>query len=182
MPAQPDSPRLHFIYDEHLLPATLLACCPQAKPLAVAHLPGYALGFYGHSKKWDGGEATPVLRKGGTLWGVVYALSADDEARLDFAHRVRIDGTGAYFHSPAEAIDANGQTYEALMYMRNVLGQVQLPSRGYIEHLLRGARAHALPAACLAELAQTEAKQEDYPVPKESPFKSLFQIDQGCHC
>ena len=92
--------------------------------VATARLADHRLGFYGYSPIWDGGLETVLPAPGREVWGVVYALSFSDADSLDTWQGVRLNGTGTYFHYPAEVTD--GQLRWAIV--RGLFGDPQ-PAR-----------------------------------------------------
>lgn len=170
------SKRLFFLYGIHLDPAWMAQCCRVTQVLGVASLPDYRLEFRGHTACWDGGQAVLVRHPGSVSWGVVVALDAADTHRLDTDHGVRLDGTGIYFHYPADVVDLAGREHSTLMYMLNHLGKVALPSQEYLQRMIKGARMHGLPEAWIESLAGQMAAPASYPVPRISPHSSLLDL------
>jgi len=81
------------------------------------------------------------------VWGVLYEV---DEACL--ASMDRVEGVPtAYRRERVTVFDDAGQPQEAITYMANRTGEF-LPSRSYLEVILRGARAYGLPAEYVAGL------------------------------
>ena len=75
------------------------------------------------------------------VWGVLYEV---DEACLANMDRVE-DVPTAYQRERATVFDDAGRPQEATTYVANPTGEF-LPSRSYLEVILRGARASGLPA------------------------------------
>lgn len=172
---------LYFIYGVHLQPEQLARCCQAPQALAVARLADFRLGFCGYSMRWDGGEEALLAEAGASTWGVVYALSAADAERLDLDQAVRLDGTGSYFHYPAEVVDRQGSIHSVLLYMRNNLAEKRAPSTEYLARIAAGGRAMGLPDDYVAELARRPALPAAYPVPKAGTLRNLFNLE-CCHC
>jgi gamma-glutamylcyclotransferase (GGCT)/AIG2-like uncharacterized protein YtfP len=81
--------------------------CPGAKAVGPGTLDDHELAFAGESRRWRGGVATVVRRRGGRVPGMVYALGADDLARLD-----RLEGA-AYRRVPRALV---GPVPSAMLY------------------------------------------------------------------
>lgn len=183
MPPTPPPKRLHFIYGVHLDPKLLATHCYGAQALAVARLDDFQLDFCGYTMKWDGGEEALQPRPGAATWGVVYALDLLDGERLDQEFSVRLDGTGSYFHYPADVVDRQGQRHSVLLYMRNSFGSARPPSTEYLQRLVQGGRQMGLPEDYLATLAAHPAVPAAYPVPKGGTLRHIINLEQSdCHC
>jgi hypothetical protein len=162
---EPDG-KLNLVTGWVKLDARLLAeCCPGARLLTVAQLPGFDIGFFGYTPKWDGAEETLVAREGGTTWGLVLALRKFDAGRMDSMQNVHGDGSGTYFHYPMNVRGLDGQTHSVLLYMKTALGAPRMPSAEYRDRIADGARAHGMPEEYIARLRAFEAPPASYPVP-----------------
>jgi gamma-glutamylcyclotransferase (GGCT)/AIG2-like uncharacterized protein YtfP len=81
------------------------------------------------------------------VWGVLYEVDEGCIANMD-----RVEGVPtAYRRERVTVFDDAGQPQEAITYMANRTGEF-LPSRSYLEVILRGARAYDLPAEYVAGL------------------------------
>jgi len=128
-------------------PQTFRHRCPAARPLGRARLPGYRLAFSRYSRQRRGGSADVVEDAPSAVWGVLYEV---DEACI--ANMDRVEGVPtAYRREPVTVFDDAGQPQEAITYVANPTGEF-LPSRSYLEVILRGARAYGLPAEYIAHL------------------------------
>lgn len=156
---------LFFAYGSNMNPEQIASRCFKPEACAVACLPGYELSFYGHSRRWDGGEATVIPQPGEGVWGVVYKLTLADSERLDSWQDVRLDGTGAYFHYPTVVMDAQGNEYPVLLYKRFLSGEPGSPSREYLDTVISGALFHGLPSAYLGKLRGMPTVPASFPVP-----------------
>ena len=157
---------LYFVYGAEMLSSRIRSRCAAPKAVAAARLADPRLGFYGYSPVWDGGLETVAPAPGEEVWGVVYELSASDADSLDSWQGVRLNGTGAYFHYPAEVTDSQGATYAVLVYKKDVLGEPTAPSQPYLDAVLAGACEHSLPPGAVASLQAIAARPAAYPVPK----------------
>ena len=149
----------------------LASRCDSPRVVATARLAGHRLGFYGYSPVWDGGLETVVPAAGQDVWGVVCELSLSDADSLDTWQGVRLNGTGAYFHWPAEVIGADGVVHAVLVYKKDILGRPTAPSRPVLDTILAGAEEHGLPGAYTALLRGMASKPAAYPVPCFGPAR-----------
>ncbi|EIQ02158.1 hypothetical protein OpiT1DRAFT_00739 [Opitutaceae bacterium TAV1] len=152
------------------------------KPVAVsiARLPGHRVAFHGYSGVWDGAVETVVPAPGEDTWGVLYKLEVMDGEVLDLWQDARQDGSGAYFHYPAEVTDPAGETRMVLLYKKDVLGTPEKPSREYLDFIVQGAVEHGLPASYIEKLRQTESKPAEYPVPRRGKSGRNFYAVTSC--
>jgi hypothetical protein len=177
------APVLYFAYGANMNFEQISARCSKPQFVSVARLPGYEIAFYGRSERWDGGEETLRAMPGRDLYGVVYELSPTAFDRLDAWQGVKLDGTGDYFHRPAEVIGLNGTRYSTLLYKKSEMREPSLPSKEYLAHILVGAEFHGLPDDYLASLRAMPSRQADYAVPKpERTDRFLMVGGGGCGC
>ena len=128
-------------------PQTFRRRCPKARPWGRARLPGYRLAFSRYSRQRRGGSADVVEDASSTVWGVLYEVGEEGIAGMD-----RVEGVPtAYRRERVTVFDDAGEPQEAITYVANPTGDF-LPSRSYLEVILRGARAHGLPPEYIAEL------------------------------
>ena len=67
----------------------------------------------------------------------------------------RVEGVPAAYRRERVTVFADrGQSLEAITYVANRMGEF-LPSKAYVEVILRGARAHGLPAGYVQMLERT---------------------------
>ena len=170
----------YFAYGPTLNPAVMAEVCRGAVAVGPAMLPDHALGFFGHSDTWDGAEKTLVRRPGSMAWGALYRMSSSDLDRLDLHQGVRLDGSGSYFHYPAEVVGADGQRFDVVFYKRAMNGEPRLPSTDYVAHIIRGAEAHGLPAEYLDRLRQIETRAPAYAVPLRRPGPGRPALSCAC--
>ncbi|ABC22191.1 hypothetical protein F11_07180 [Rhodospirillum rubrum F11] len=180
-PADKPQP-FYFAYGSNMNPAQIEARCRKPEVVATARLPDHRLGFFGSSKIWDGGEESAQPEPGADLWGVVYRLSFHDAEILDTWQKVWLDGTGPYFHFPTQVFDAEGRNYPVLLYKRDVLGPRQKPSAPYLDHIIAGAMARALPPPYIDLLRAIPTCQASTPVPRKASFNPEFFAGLACQC
>jgi hypothetical protein len=156
----------YFAYGANMNPEQMRARCANPAALGPARLPGHALAFHGYDWLWDGGMATVVPVPGHDLWGVLYELGHGDADSLDAWQDIRLNGTGAYFHSPVTVFAPDGEGIEAVLYKKDLLGRVRPPSREFVRFIRRGAEAHGLPDAYVAEIGALPCVAAGYAVPR----------------
>ncbi|WP_031336569.1 gamma-glutamylcyclotransferase family protein [Rhodopseudomonas sp. B29] len=173
---------LHFAYGADMNPEQIAERCSGAKVVAVARLPDYALSFHGQSQVWDGGEEAAVPRPGCHLYGVVYRLSPSDADRLDAAQGVRLNGTGGYFHYPADVIGLDGNRWNVVLHKKDVLREFRSPSREYLDFIVAGAQFHRLPVDYIEGLRAIDAAPASYPVPHRAVEQFRILSTSSCAC
>lgn len=141
---------------------------------SLARLPDHELGFFGHSRVWDGAQETVVRSPGRCVHGVVYRLAFGDGETLDAWQDVRLDGTGTYFHYPARVVSPSGRSYTVLLYRKDIQGEARLPSTEYRDFIVQGARSRGLPPEYVATLEGLPSSKAGFAVPKPSRFNSAL--------
>jgi gamma-glutamylcyclotransferase len=157
----------YFAYGSNMNHEQMLARGANPKVVGAAKLPDHQLAFYDYSAVWDGAEETVVPAPGHDVWGVVYELSPSDRERLDDAQDARLDGTGAYFHSPAKVTDLEGNVYTVLLYKKDKQGIPQKPSQEYLNFIVQGAVDHQLPSGYVETLRRMESRKAEFVVPRQ---------------
>lgn len=161
-------------------------CGVMPEKIACARLADYTLAFYGRDERWDGGEETILREPGAEVWGVVWMIPARAFDRLDAWQGVRLDGTGAYFHSPAHVATAEGATLSALAYRKTELGAATPPSAPNLARIARAARAHGLPEAYVAALEARPTVEPEGPVPRAARIDRFLMsapdLSLSCAC
>lgn len=175
-------PVLYFAYGADMNVEQIAARCSKPKFVAIARLADHEIAFFGHSERWDGAQESLRPKPGATLFGVVYELSPSAFDRLDAWQGVKLDGTGAYFHIPAEVVGLDGRSYSTLTYKKAEMRDQGLPSQEYLGHIMTGAQAHGLPDAYLSLLRAMPARKAGYPVPKEERSDRFLMTGGSCAC
>jgi hypothetical protein len=174
------NPFLHFALGADMSPRIMQALCPQAKLVGAARIDGFQLGFFDHSKVWDGGELAPVPAPGGVLWGVLYDVCAAELDRLDMAADVREDGSGTRFRYPVIAVDKAGVKHDALIYRKDQTARAQPPSTEFLGLLVREAEAHQFPADYVAALRAIESRPASFRVPAAVMPRGRLAACEAC--
>lgn len=178
-------PVLYFAYGSNMHPDQIGGRVGPVEVVAVARLPDHALGFFARSERWDGGEESAIRQPGHDLWGVVYRLPPAAADRLDAWQGAKLDGTGGYFHCPAEVTGPDGTPYSAIMYKRSTTREPLAPSSEYLGYIVDAAERNGLPSAYIQKLKARDAINASYAVPKEGPtdrFLATLPLGASCAC
>jgi hypothetical protein len=171
---------LLFAYGANMNPAQLKERCSHPLRVTAAFLQDYRIGFYGHSKMWDGAIETAIETKGSRLWGVLFSLSNRDWDQLDSWQDARFDGTGKYFHYPVSVCDMQGKCYQARLYKKDLLGATCPPSTQYMQHIIDGARQNQLPPAYVESLLAIPTTPAHYAVPMRTGSTPTVAAEASC--
>lgn len=156
---------LVFAYGLDLHPEEIGKLCPSAKPLARASARGWRIGFFGHSRVWDGAEESLIPDPDAHVPGVIYALAPSEAEMLEAARGVKLNGTGRYFHTPIDVVTEDGLSLGAVALIKTERRGERPPSRPYRDRIAEGARLHGLDPDYIAALCALPATEPAYPVP-----------------
>ena len=159
---------LYFAYGSNLDPDQMRERCPGHRAVGMVRLRDHKLIFPRFSPDWGGGVASLQLSHGKDLWGMVYELTDEDLKVLDAREG---------FHTPA---DANNRYEREPIWVELVrpedgsvprrvrawtylarLANPSLPSRRYMDTVIKGARAHRLPDDYIAALGRLPVLAEE---------------------
>jgi len=174
--------QLLFSYGANMNSDQILFRCNKPEVFSIARLPDHSVSFFGHSRRWDGGEETVISAPGEDTWGVIYKLSFRDLIQLDSWQDVRLDGTGLYFHFPTDVLTPEGTKYPVLVYKKDILGAQKPPSVEYLNYIIRGATERGLPSAYIQKLWNLQACPSSYSVPLTYTFDRSLISDLSCDC
>lgn len=144
---------LCFSYGSNMSSARLRARVPSARFVAVATLPAHRLQF--HKVSLDGSakcDAEETGSRADQVIGVVYDIAADDKPLLD-GH----EGLGAGYDLKEVAVVAPQGALSAFLYFATRVDPDLKPYSWYKEHVLIGAREHALPSGYIAQIEAVQA-------------------------
>lgn len=133
---------VYFAYGSNMDPAQMAERCPGAWPLGAAWLPGCRLTFDRFSARRQGYVADIVPASSAAVWGVAWKVTA---AHLDLLDGYEGVSGGAYRRTPVALVGGDGAALDAVAYVVCQPEPPGPPSPAYLGHLLRGARAFALP-------------------------------------
>lgn len=150
---------LYFAYGSNMSVKRLRARIASARVVCTAVLPGHELKFHKHgddeSAKCDAATAGAAAE----VIGVIYDIHAGDRAVLD-----RIEGVGAGYEQKTVAVIAGGNLpLKAMTYYATRINPDLKPFVWYKEHVLRGAREHALPDRYIELIEAVEAMDDPEP-------------------
>jgi hypothetical protein len=135
---------IYFAYGSNMSSLRLRERLPTARSLGAARLPGWRLAPNKPGK--DGsGKANLVADPGAAVWGVLYELIAADWPTLD-----RFEP--GYTRLPQPIEDGRSRLQRAQVYVFTQHGPDLAMHHWYREHLLQGAREHALPTDYITAL------------------------------
>ena len=126
----------YFAYGSNLNRKQMLECCPDSKPRFVATLPNYKLVFVGWSRKRRGGVASIRSFRGERVPGAIYEISERDSRRLD-----KYEGyPDSYNRLNVIVFDEDGQSLEAITYIKSGQLEETQPSKEYLAIIQQGYR------------------------------------------
>ena len=155
---RPEGPAmLYFAYGSNMSVRRLRARVPSARVVGVATRHGHRLLFQKCGR--DGSAKCDAASRGGgddRVIGVVY--------RIDPGHKWQLDeneGLGrGYAEKTVSVCFADGSTADALTYYATHIDPALRPFAWYREHVLRGAREHALPEHYVRAIGLVEAIED----------------------
>lgn len=148
---------IYFAFGSNMDPEQMRARCPSHRVLGPAYLPGHALCFPRRSPRRRCATAGFAAAAGKGVWGVLYELGDGDLPKLHEAEGYapgRVAALNRHDFVPVEVRrgGTEGETIRAFTYCARPDGSGAIPSRDYLDHLLRGAKHHGLPRAYVAAL------------------------------
>lgn len=147
----------YFAYGNLLDKELMQKLAPSARPVSVARLDGYELGFAACAKDPETGGCTLNPREGASMWGVNYELSDEDMAALDEAAHVPDN----WQHIEVSITDQHGKTIQSTTYHIAEPSGAFSPADSYVAPIFKGAENLSLPDAYQARLREivTQAQQ-----------------------
>ena len=133
--------KLYFAYGSNMNKPQMNFRCKSSSAVAVAKLPNWK--FLINSR----GVATLVSKKGGAAYGVVWAISRDNEKSLDYYEGVR---EKIYSKSEVE-IFVGEKKISTLIYIAEDQSP-GVPRKGYLETVIDGAKSFNAHKDWLSEL------------------------------
>lgn len=134
--------KLYFAYGSNMNPNQMKKRCPHSKAIAKARLRGFRLAINSR------GVATVVNDSNKYVSGVVWQISAKDEAMLDVYEGVK---AGVYSKKIVSVSFGNNRTKEALIYVdKNTYSGT--PRVGYLEKIINGAKFFGLDKSYITNL------------------------------
>ncbi len=121
----------YFAYASNLNKKQMRERCPDSKSLYKATLPNYKLIFADWSRQLKGGKATIVLFRGEKVLGAVYEVSDQCMNRLDKYET-------SYNRIKVNVFDEDGDSVEAITYIKSGQPQEAKPSQEYLSVIQQG--------------------------------------------
>ena len=121
--------RFYFAYGSNMNKEQMYIRCPQSKAVAVAKFPGHK--FLINSR----GVATIIPNKLFSVYGIIWVLSHDDEANLDFHENVKKE----IYYKKNINVEIENQQISSLTYIANDIIS-GIPREGYLEKVIKGAQ------------------------------------------
>ncbi len=138
---------LYFAYGSNMDPVQMAVRCPTSRALGTASLPDHRLTFVRDSPAWGGGVGSIEKAVGDVVWGVLWELTAEDEAALDAYEGVEAQ---VYRKEVADVLTKDGPI-EAMLYVV-VDPEPKIPSARYLRALIRGATSFGVPEEYVEQL------------------------------
>ena len=148
---------LYFAYGSNLSPTQMANRCPDSKPVALAHLPGWKwlINERGYANIVEADSAT-----GPGVYGILYKLDPADEEMLDIYEGVPVAYEKRYLEAAkvkaGDEDPARRQKVEVLAYVDFNRVSPSTPRREYIDRMNRGiqeaVRAWGLPTVYVDEV------------------------------
>ena len=152
---------LNFAYGSNLDKVQFIKRCKSAKFISIASLKGYQIAFTRESKIGEYAVADVVKKKDSEVWGVIYEISEKDCNKLDkFEGYIpeREKRKNCYNREIMEVLE-NGdpnKLKKVSIYIAVKQENPGLPSKEYLDHILRGARHFGLPPDYIQRLERWE--------------------------
>lgn len=152
---------LYFAYGSNMLHARLAARCPSARPLFVAHVPGWDIDFSKRGQDLSG-KATLVRAShpGAIAYGVAFEVADSEMPDLD-----RFEGRGNGYERDDDFTVIHSDTGDDIVAKTYIAAPTAIdpslrPFDWYLTLVLAGARQNNLPAA-LVERLQSQPSLPD---------------------
>ncbi len=123
----------YFAYASNLNKKQMQERCPDSKSMFIATLPNYKLVFVGWSREWRGGKASIRHFRGEKVLGAIYDVSELCLRKLD-----RYESS--YDRLKVMVFDEDGQSFEAITYIKAGQQEESKPSPEYLSVIQQGYR------------------------------------------
>ncbi|HVL55277.1 MAG TPA: GNAT family N-acetyltransferase [Burkholderiaceae bacterium] len=156
----------YFAYGTLLDVDAMRAFAPSARPEGVLRLDGYEMAF-GETRQPGKGGCFLRARPGAVTYGIHYALSDDDMARMDVASGVH---DGLWVHQAIEARDPEGRAVSTVTYTIPGDPPPFRPGADYVGKILKGLSKLDVPRGYVARIEAMIAGIEVRPIDPRSPL------------
>ncbi len=123
----------YFAYASNLNQKQMRERCPDSSPQFIATLPNYKLVFVGWAREWHGGKASIRRFRGEKVLGAIYDVSEQCLSKLD-----RYESS--YDRLKVMVFDEDGQSFEAITYIKAGQSEDTQPSSEYVSVIQQGYR------------------------------------------
>ena len=151
---------LYFAYGSNMSTPRIQRRLASAEPLSVAHLPAHVRKF--HKRSIDGSakcDIVPTRDPTDRVFGVVFQILASEKPKLDQFESL---GNG-YAEKIVAVVQSDGRYLAATTYYATHIDASLKPYHWYKEHVLRGAREHALPTEHIKAIANIPSTMDPNP-------------------
>ena len=153
-------PLHYFAYGSNMSLAQMRERCPESVAIGNGWLADHALVFPRYSTRRQSGAASIAPRPGATVWGVIYATTEADLARLDVFEGFRADRPAAE-NNYNRAMILGGAAEHGRADLRHLHrpaggGACSAPSLDYLQTILTGAIENGLPEAYVQALRRVK--------------------------
>ncbi len=150
-------PLHYFAYGSNMSLAQMRERCPESVAIGKGWLSDHALVFPRYSTRRQSGAASIAPRPGATVWGVIYATTEADLARLDVFEGFRADRVAAennYNRAMILVARQNMEPLACVTYIARPEADHFPPSHDYLQTILTGAIENRLPEPYVQALRQ----------------------------
>lgn len=142
--------KYYFAYGSNMKHKQIKRRCGEGNVrfLKRAYLPNYKLIFTGHSYTWESPVASVVEKEGAVVWGGLFEINEEAEEHLD-----EYEGFPEYYIKREVVVyDDEGNSYNALIYIKSSVDGEKVPGSKYLHAILQGAKDCGLPEEYIKEL------------------------------
>jgi|GEM_PF-216480 len=136
----------YFTYGSNMIREKMLARCPSAEVRGRATLVGYRLVFNRKGDYVDGGVASVVRDPGSNVYGMLYALNADDLESLDQA-----EVKTSYQRVEKSVLNEDGEFIDCQLYVTFPQAEMEA-DQSYLEGIIAAAKEVGLPNGYIGNL------------------------------
>ncbi len=138
----------YFTYGSNMIHERMMSRCPSAEMRGRATLVGHRLVFNRKGDYVDGGVASVIRDPGRNVYGMIYALNADDLENLDEA-----EVKTSYRRVEKSVLNENGELADCQLYVTFPQGDMEA-DQSYLEGIIAAAKEAGLPDGYIEELRQ----------------------------
>ena len=152
-------PLHYFAYGSNMSLAQMRERCPESVAIGNGWLADHALVFPRYSTRRRSGAASIAPRPGATVWGVIYATTEADLARLDVFEGFRADRAAAennYNRAMILVARLKMDPLTCVTYIARREADHLPPSHDYLQTILTGAIENGLPESYVQALRRVK--------------------------